>query len=422
MPDHDTNTNTNSNSNKDDKVQQQHTQRHERVNDISDGQTGGYNSDDASLIQHAEELYRSERLLVAADKLRRVQDVSLLNGHHLMMLRWADAVKSGMEDLLTDPFKQEVAPAAAAAAATPTAETTETESTDDADNAASSSRPKSKSKAQQPTSYWKKQSETHGHRDFVVFYHLTKDNLLISRIECPIESSLLVPVIAVFNESQLYSTWMPSFQRPIKLGISQTNKLKETGRGNQIIQVRVALAWPFADRELIMHVVAVDCIEEYNCIAIHAKSESSNDDDSGVIPPTPPNVVAIDYACSILIRPCPLDHPCLERSKHEYPQDESLVLFSLKMTADPHVNAVPQSLQNFVTRTVIGRFWSSLLEVAEDVRDGRRPQHKQAIDSKRELYDWIDGRVDTMLDNIKKEQRQQETTTAAAAATTEKQE
>ena len=401
-PDNDTN--GNSNSNEEDKAQHQQTQRHERDNDNSD-------DDDTLFIQQAEALYRSERLLVAADKLRRVQDVSLLNGQHLMMLRWADAVKSGMDDLLTDPFKEEMA--VEKATATATATTSETVSINDTDIAASSSKSKSKSKSKssskaQPTSYWKKQSETHGHRDFVVFYHLTQDNLLISRIECPIESSLLVPVIAVFNESQLYSTWMPSFQRPIKLGISQTNKLKETGRGNQIIQVRVALAWPFADRELIMHVVAVDCIEEYNCIAIHAKSESSNDDDSGVIPPTPPNVVAIDYACSILIRPCPLDHPCLERSKHEYPQDESLVLFSLKMTADPHVNAVPQSLQNFVTRTVIGRFWSSLLEVAEDVRDGRRPQHQQAIDGKRELYDWIDGRVDTMLDNTKNKQHQQE--------------
>jgi hypothetical protein len=200
---------------------------------------------------------------------------------------------------------------------------------------------------------------------------------------------------------------MPSWKKPIKLGIDYTNKLKETGRGNQIIQVGVALAWPFSNRELCMHVVAVDVIEEENCIAIHAMSESSDDDP--VIPPMPKNSVPIDYSCSILVRPCPPDHPCLVRSKHEYPQDESLVLFSLKMSADPKVKAVPQGLQNFVTRTVIGRFWSSMLQVAEEVRDGKRPLHKDAIDGKRDLYDWIDARIEVMLEKMrqKEEQRQQ---------------
>lgn len=318
--------------------------------------------DDATLLQRAEELFDVERLLCAATLLNQVKDVSLFTERHLMILRWADAVRGGMADLKQNP---------------------------DEDG-----------------SPWKKQSETHGHRDFFVFYRITEDNQLISRIDCAIESSLLVPILSVFNESDLYSTWMPTWKKPIKLGISQTKKLKETGRGNQIIQVTVSLAWPFDDRELVMHVVAVDAIDEDGCIAIHAKSETPEDDP--VIPEPLGGIVRMDYACSFLIQACPPDHPCLEKSKHRYPKDEELVLFSLKMTADPHVRAVPLSLQNFVTRTVIGRFWSTLLQVAEEVREGKRPVHKEAIDGKQELYAWIDQRISVLFGKLREQRLKEE--------------
>jgi hypothetical protein len=317
--------------------------------------------DDASLIKEADELFGLERLLNATELLEKVKDKSLLQDRHHMMLRWAVAVRKGINDLLQDPEQ----------------------------------------KVQDAENPWKRQSETHGHRDFFVYYQITQQNQLISRIDCAIESSLLIPILAVFNESDLYSTWMPSWKKPVQLGISQTRKLKESGRGNQIIQVTTSLAWPFYDRELVMHVMAVDVIDEQHCIAIHAMSETHQDDP--VIPEPPPKVVRMDYDCSILIRACPPDHPCLAKSKHEYPPDQELILFSLEMNADPHVNAIPQGLQNFVTRTVIGRFWSSLMQVAEDVRDGKRPVHKEAIDQKRDLYDWIDERISFMVHKLKEQ-------------------
>jgi hypothetical protein len=198
---------------------------------------------------------------------------------------------------------------------------------------------------------------------------------------------------------------MPSWKHPIKLGISRTCKLKESGRGNQIIQVTTSLAWPFDDRDLIMHVMAVDAIDEEGCIAIHAMSETHQDDP--VIPKPTTGQVRIDYHCNILIRACPPEHPCLAKSQHQYPVNEEILLFSLELNADPHIQAVPQSLQNFVTRTVIGRFWSSLIQVAEDVRGGKRPQHKQAIDQKRDLYEWIDHRISAMVKQVKDKKAKQ---------------
>jgi hypothetical protein len=58
------------------------------------------------------------------------------------------------------------------------------------------------------------------------------------------------------------------------------------------------------------------------------------------------------------------------------------------------------SIINFFTRTVLGRMWHTLVEVASEVRDGKRPDHRAAISSNPELYDWVSGRVGTMLRNV----------------------
>jgi hypothetical protein len=58
------------------------------------------------------------------------------------------------------------------------------------------------------------------------------------------------------------------------------------------------------------------------------------------------------------------------------------------------------SLINYVTKTLIGGLWGSLLYVAEGVRDGKRPQHREAIEAKADLYRWIEHRSGTMLQKL----------------------
>jgi hypothetical protein len=103
---------------------------------------------DVALIQKAEELYGKERLLKAAEVLELVSNrETFFTDHHWMILKWADVVRKGMQDLLQDP--------------------------------------------EQDGSPWIKQRETHGHRDFLVFYQLTDENQLIARIDCAFEASLV---------------------------------------------------------------------------------------------------------------------------------------------------------------------------------------------------------------------------------------
>ena len=87
------------------------------------------------------------------------------------------------------------------------------------------------------------------------------------------------------------------------------------------------------------------------------------------------------------------------KSKHnpKYPKEEQLLLLSLTQYTNAHVKYVPQSFINFCTRTALSGQWASLLQVAQDVRDGKRPDHAKAIQQNHELYDWIKQRIEVMF-------------------------
>jgi len=73
------------------------------------------------------------------------------------------------------------------------------------------------------------------------------------------------------------------------------------------------------------------------------------------------------------------------------------MFFALNRFCDPHLAGIPSRVLNFVTRTVIGQVWEMLLCVAENVRDGKQPKHRIAIQQKPDLYRFVDERVDVML-------------------------
>lgn len=190
-------------------------------------------NDDNELIEQAEQEAAEQRLLGAAKLLNQVQDKGLLKERHHAMLRWAEEFDSAIDDLIKEP--NDVG--------------------------------------------WKKQGESHGDHDFIVYYRVDPKTYQLScRIDSVIDPSLFIPVISVFNESDLFKTWMPSYEKPIRLGIRETNMLKEMGRGEQLIQVIVDMAWPLLTREVVMHAMPIDVIDDQGLIAVRAKSETTEDD------------------------------------------------------------------------------------------------------------------------------------------------
>jgi hypothetical protein len=301
---------------------------------------------DDRLIELAEAEYVEDRLLAAARLLQKIHDKGTkLTKKHIDWISKAATVAKVIDELTSKPGKE-----------------------------------------------WKKQGESHGDYDTIIYYKVVESQLT-ARIETPIEQSLLVPLISVFNESELYATWLPSWEKPTKLGVQKSVKLRQTGRCSQLILATTEMPWPLAKREVVIDVVAVDDIDANEAIVVKMQNPSCDDPDD---PPVEDGAVRIDYDGGLLFRKCPEHHVAFKKSKHH--PDGDMILVCMTIHVDAKLSYVPQTLINFVTRTVLGRMWTSLLRVAQDVRDGKRPQHIDAIMAKREsLYDWVEERVKVML-------------------------
>ena len=278
---------------------------------MSDGKTL---LDDAELIHQANIEIEGERLLVAARLLRQVKEADALTDHHKAVIHKAKLIQDTIDIHLQPPTIDEG---------------------------------------------WKKQTESHGNRDTIIYYKVEDSSKLTCRIETPIESSLLVPLLAVFNETELYDTWMPKFRIPFKLGVRESKKLQDQpGRGAQVVHITVDMPFPITDRDLVYDTFAVDAIDELALISMKAVSLNT-DNETGlaenglVVPPPEPGTKRIDFEAGFVIRQCPPDHPCLKNSKHKYPEDEHLLMLSLTQHVNAHVDWVPQSVINFCTRTAL---------------------------------------------------------------------
>jgi hypothetical protein len=257
---------------------------------------------------------------------------------------------------------------------------------------------------------WKKQAESHGKRDTII-YSIDDKSQLTCRIETPIETSLLVPLLAVLNETDLYSTWIPSWYIP-SVGLRHSEKLQQSSRANQIIKITVNIPWPITGAEIILQTTAVDDIEDRNFIAIRLKSLRTGEG-GGVVPEPAGGLKRVPTEGAILLRRCPDDHPLLQKSRADYHQ-EPLILLTFKICVRTSLHIFPTAFINFVTRTVIGTIWAMFLTVAEEVRDGKRPVHQAAIDEKQDFYNWISERAEKVLDLLGKEEEEMSATSTTA--------
>lgn len=305
--------------------------------------------EDLELMKQADEAAAVEQYLVAGRLLRRVSNEAVLKAKHKLYLVMALQSEQIMEDLMS-PYPEE--------------------------------------------SGWTKQCESHGRRDTLIYYKVDERFRLTCRIETPIEVSMLVPLLAVMNETDLFHA------------AGESVMVKELGRGNQIVHVIFDTPFPFENREMYQYGFAVDEIDNNESIIVKIHSLDPGEYDGVIIPePTGRGLVRVDYDAGVLIRSCPPDHPTLVNSQSDYPTGEKLLLLSLTQCIDPHVHYVPKRLVNYVTRSVMGHVWGNLLATTEEVRDGKRPAHQEAINNNRELYGWVEQRVKVMLAKMEHKDR-----------------
>lgn len=314
---------------------------------------------DSELLKLVGGLVNEEKHLEAARLLRQIKDQSLLSDRHRKLLAKVIIIENAMNDLLSSPEET-----------------------------------------------WTKQGETHGPYDFTLYYKVEDGARLTCRIESPIPHSLLVPLLSVLNESDLYQTWIPSFRTPFKLGVQESKQLLNDTRGHQVIQVTVGVPFPLKTREALFSVQAVDEIETNGLII--AKMTSIGDTAEGEIiksslpdnfdiPLPSRSTERVDFEGVVIFRHCPTDHPNYDENRKKYP-GEDLILTQFAFSFDAKIT-LPQSMINFFTRSAMGMVWNMLLRVAEKVRDGTREEHCNAIAQKADFYDWVEERCKYMIEN-----------------------
>lgn len=252
----------------------------------------------------------------------------------------------------------------------------------------------------------------------LIYYKLEKSDekiQLLTRIETPIHSSLLVPLLSVLNETELYQSWLPNWSTP-RMKIRKCTKVAQVGRVSQIILLTFDLPWPITARELVLSAMAFDDIDENGEIGIHLTNLEIGDQEGAFKVPPQSDAVRVSLDGGFLFRKCPTDHEELESFKKEQKilrsrnstnkendgDDDEILLVSFCMCLDPKLRLLPQSLLNFIVRTAMGTAWKFFLEVANDVKDGKREAHARYIKQKRgSLYDWVDSRVKIMFSLVK---------------------
>lgn len=114
---------------------------------------------------------------------------------------------------------------------------------------------------------WTKQGESHGRYDTTIHYKLEDGKRLVCLVETPIDTSLLVPLLCVLNESELYVDWIPSWEIP-KLGVHETELVEKRSRVNQTIRILANVPWPFSQRETVLTTTIIDEIDENSYFAV----------------------------------------------------------------------------------------------------------------------------------------------------------
>jgi len=296
----------------------------EPENDIIPTTTTTTTTDD-ELIRQAQILFDEEKLLASARVLRRIRNPEqYLKGWHLKLLKISSLLEEAVNAFLLPP----------------------------------------------PIDDWTKRTETHGKYDTNIFFKVEAGGKLTCRIETPIPQDMLVPILSVLNESTLYETWIPSWKKPIRIGVKESKQILNDRKGHQVIKINCNVPWPMSEREVLMDVTAVDDIEETGCIIAKMQSIDSTSTTSGEssesqqeylllpdtfkIPVLEGGVERVDFDGSILFRACPKDYPHYENVQRRFGQEP--ILLQYIMSFDAKLVATPTSLVNFVTRVVIGGY------------------------------------------------------------------
>ena len=261
------------------------------------------------LLTNAERLYHDDRLLGAyriLEPLLRSNPELMTSPQHRRILREGRLCRDLVSKL--PPYAEDVATGANA----------DTDAADKDDGG------------------WHEHHETHNNRRFIIRHRFEegpggggargRGTTLHARMDCAIESDLLLPLLSVLNETDLYHTWLPDWDVPIRLKVRRSVKLRQTGRCSQVLLLTMDVPWPLAPREAVLRAVTCDDIDETGTIVIRLDSLNTGDEDGLVKEPEDRGAVRVDFAGGFVFRKCPHDHPAIMTARKRKRKNKTLHL------------------------------------------------------------------------------------------------
>jgi len=220
-------------------------------------------------------------------------------------------------------------------------------------------------------------------------------------IESPVETSLVIPLIATLNEVDLYSSWLPNWNKP-KFRVTRSETLKKTGKLSQVFTTRTET--PQNTVEFYVNATVLDDSETSKEFVVNLDALKPGEAD-GLCPDPVEGVNRILLSGGMMFRKCPDDVAARAkelRKKNKNAKDEDIVMVSLSIVySNPtkflKPNFIMRQVGLFILKTVIGAMWSKLLGVAEEIRDGKRPEFDKLMEERKETYDWVKKCADNIV-------------------------
>lgn len=319
------------------------------------------NIDDFSAIsEEASNLFSNDRVLDAARMLRSSNNTDQFNAEHHEILNVAQKFEIMMEE------------------------------TDNSDGS------------------WKSIAKSYNTCGFMsdLDYRLSIQNDTHTKVEVKIVTvipkDLLVPLLALLNETDLYQKWIPE--------VSKSEKIQQTGRVSQLLRLLINLPWPLPKLEFLYRGLGCDDVETSKNIMIKLDTLKEGDVVNGYEVPPPPDegskVHRFDINGGFLFEPCTEDYMkrAIEgkfikkeggtaNSSNNINISDYLCL-SLYFQMESSRFRLPESILKLMFKVSISASTSRFFRAAKDIKNKKKKEHCKRIQEKREeIYDWMDERA-----------------------------
>jgi len=217
-------------------------------------------------------------------------------------------------------------------------------------------------------------------------------------IESVVESSLIFFLTVALNEVDLYPSWMPNWSRP-KFKVIRAETLERSGNTTQVFTVRTVS--PLATVEFYVSATGVDDTPSNQSFILKIDPLEPGGA-NGLVPDPIDGVNRVTLGGGLTFRQCPPDRA--EVAKKLKGTTEECVLVNLSVVYENRNNNLKpgfliRKMSNFVLKIITGGLWQRLIGVAEEIRDGKRPEFSKVIEEKPSTYNWAKGCIEKIVDS-----------------------